>query len=312
MKLIRRTTLTLLLLLLLVPLTLVYAGSLQGGGGQGGGGGEGAGPTLGSLLFSLKYGLALLFVLGGVALIWMKKMNNTVRIIMMALLFVIFGGILIGVHPSPVCATTKPFLYGMRNTFLGMLIFVGVVSLLTNKSFCAMACPGGALQELIYRLPFRKKGNKKAKVAFRISNTVRVFVSVLFLIVVFATGISIFEYISFFELFHWVIPEVTLVVVTLGISIAAVLVTSALLYRPFCYFVCPMGLVTWLLEQIAPSRINLDRETCNDCQICVHLSPCPSVEGILEGKKIRADCHLCGDCIESCPEDSLSFGIRKG
>jgi len=302
MKRARGTFLTLLLLLL--PLTLIQADVLQGG--------EGGGPALGTLLFSLKYGLALLFVICGVALIWIRKMSNTFRIILMTLIFVIFGGILIGVHPSPVCATTKPLVYGLRNPFLAMLIFIGAVSLLANKSFCAMACPGGALQELLYRLPLKKKKNKKPKVAFRVSNTVRSIVAGVYLLLAIIAGISIFEYINFFEIFHWTIPEGTLFIITLGLVIGAVLVISAFLYRPFCYFLCPMGLLTWLLEQIGLSRINLDRETCTDCQICVHVSPCPSVEGILEGNKIRGDCHLCGDCIESCPEDSLSFGIRKG
>jgi ferredoxin len=296
------------LILLLLPLTLIQADVFQGGE-EGGGG---SGPPLGTLLFSLKYGLALLFVIAGVVLIRARQMNNTIRIVLMALIFVIFGGILIGVHPSPVCATTKPLVYGLRNPFLAMLIFIGAVSLLANKSFCAMACPGGALQELIYRLPLAKKKAKKPKVAFRVSNAVRCVVAVIYLLVALIAGISIFEYINFFEIFHWEIPAGTLLVISLAIVIVAVLITSAFLYRPFCYFLCPMGLLTWLVEQIGLSRINLDRETCTDCQICVHLSPCPSVEGILEGKAVRGDCHLCGDCVEVCPEDSLSFGIRKG
>ncbi|MFC1530154.1 4Fe-4S binding protein [Gemmatimonadota bacterium] len=302
----RKSILTLLLLLL--PLTLIQADVLQGGEG----GDQGSGPALGTLLFSLKYGLALIFVIGGTALIWIGKMNKTLRIVLMTLIFIIFGGIVIGVHPSPVCATTKPLVYGLRNPFLAMLIFIGAVSLLANKSFCAMACPGGALQELIYRLPLKKRKNRKPKVAFRVSNTVRSIMAGLYLLLAIVAGISIFEYINFFEIFHWTIPEGTLLLITLGLVITAVLIVSAFLYRPFCYFLCPMGLLTWLVEQIGLSRINLDRATCTDCQICVHVSPCPSVEGILEGKKIRGDCHLCGDCIESCPEDSLSFGFRKG
>lgn len=289
------------LLLILVPVSLLAADAMQG---------QGRGPSLDSLLFSTKYGLTLLFVIVGTVLMWVGQMKHQLRIALMLLAFLIFGGILISVHPSPVCATTKPFIQGMRNPFLVMLVFVGAVTLLFNKSYCGTACPGGALQEFIYWLPFVKKGNRKEKVPFRISNAVRIGVTALFFIFVLTAGISIFEYINFFELFHWTIPGNALLLLTLTVVIVLVLVVSAFYYRPFCYFLCPMGLATWILEQFSLSRVRLDREKCTDCGICVHASPCPAVEGILEEKMIRADCHLCGECIESCPEDALDFGIR--
>jgi len=37
----------------------------------------------------------------------------------------------------------------------------------------------------------------------------------------------------------------------------------------------------------------------------------PAIADIMAQKTIRADCHLCGECLEVCPENSLSFGLRR-
>lgn len=288
-------------LLLLVPVVLFAAETAQI---------RMRGAPLNQLFISEKYGLALLLILILIALLSASKMKRQYRIVMMLVAFIIFGGIVIGVHPSPVCATTKPFTEGMRTPFLAMLIFVGAFTLIANKSFCSTSCPGGALQELLYWLPIVKKGNHLKKIEFKYSNTVRVSVALLFLVVFFTASFSIFEYINYFELFHWVVPADTLLLVTLGVSIVGFSALSLFIYRPFCYFLCPMGLVTWVLEQFSISRIKLDSEKCTSCNICLHKAPCPSVKGILEVKKVRGDCHLCGECIDVCPEDALNFGVR--
>ena len=135
-------------------------------------------PSLSQFWFTTKYGLMLLTAIVGTILIWLNKMKRQIRIALMALAFILFGGIFIGIHPSPVCATTKPFLFGLRTPFLAMLLFVGITTILSNKSFCSMACPGGALQELLYWIPVLK--NRKKKIHFKVSNTVRIVIAAIF------------------------------------------------------------------------------------------------------------------------------------
>ncbi len=261
------------------------------------------------ILLTPKYGLFLLFIVVGSALIWTGNLKRPVRIALMALAFVLFGGIVISVHPSPVCATTKPFLYGLQMPFLGMLIFVGAATLLVNKSFCGTACPGGALQEFLFWLPIVKKGPRYRKIPFKVSNTVRISVIALFLIVVTAFSFPLFEYINYFEIFHWTLPASTVFLITLGIVAIGFSALALFYYRPFCYLLCPMGFLTWVLEQFSLVRVRVDA-SCTSCGICVVKSPCPSIVGIMEGNKIRGDCHLCGECLTTCPENCLSFGIR--
>jgi polyferredoxin len=87
------------------------------------------------------------------------------------------------------------------------------------------------------------------------------------------------------------------------------LVAGVFIFRPFCYLVCPLGLVTWVLEHAAITKVKLDRRKCTDCGVCTKLSPCPAVQPILDGRVSRPDCHACGRCIEVCPEKALRFRV---
>jgi polyferredoxin len=85
-----------------------------------------------------------------------------------------------------------------------------------------------------------------------------------------------------------------------------------LFYRPFCYLVCPIGLLTNLVEQVGLFRVVLKKPPCNDCGVCTTNSPCPTVPEILKGSAYRPDCFSCTSCINSCPSKSLEFGVDCG
>jgi polyferredoxin len=150
-------------------------------------------------------------------------------------------------------------------------------------------------QEIVNRIP--EPFGKKIKLPFKISNGIRISIFVISLIMVLATGSDLYTYhniLNPFELFDWHFELV------LAVLVGAVLVASVFVYRPFCYLVCPVGLLTWLLEYVSIFRVRLLREKCNDCKKCILKSPCP-----------RPDCHACGVCIDACPKDALEFGIWK-
>ncbi len=263
-----------------------------------------------------KIWVAAALALIGTALLMLKKLNARLRLAMMVVAFFAFGvvGVLplgdfaagMGLHPSPMCVIEKPFLFvkagrAIPVVCVSIFVFIARLTLLSNKSFCGWTCPIGAVQEIVYKIPVPKKLRKT--LPFKVSNIVRLLAFLLFVVLTFAAGISLYQYINAFHILHWQLSA------TLIAPIIVAIIGALFVYRPFCYLFCPIGLFTWLLEQASIARIKLDKEACTMCNICVKKSPCPTVPSILEMKRFRPDCHDCGVCIEACPEDALKFRV---
>jgi polyferredoxin len=268
------------------------------------------------LITQTKYIIVYFIAAIGIYLIWAKKLDTKTRIILMSASFLIFGTISYFIHqlfitPTPVCSTTKPFLFGLKNHFLATLIAISILSLIATKGFCGTACPVGALQELLYKIPFLKKLKKNWKVPFKISNSIRTGIAVLFFVIVFTLGFSIYAYINLFDLIHWNFEMPPWELLGLIVFLIVILAASLVLFRPFCYFICPMGLLTWLIEQFSFMRVRIDKSKCTSCGICEVEAPCPSFNDKIDEKKFRADCHLCGTCINECVFDAVYFGLKK-
>jgi len=232
-------------------------------------------------------------------------------------------------HPSPMCGVTKLFMFKVTRgvffpAFLVVFLTIMVPSLFGRKLFCGWVCPLGALQELVNKIPFpwRKKNFN-----FAIFNGIRMALLVFFFLTFWgvkdhiaalagAVGAdagegmwlafapyNVYEPINLFELLHWQID--TLFFVLMGLLV----VFSLVLYRPFCYAVCPIGALTWLLERVSPGRIRVDQNACTQCGLCSEASPCPTIDPLVEGKSLVPDCTSCGECLRSCPENAISFGF---
>jgi len=265
-------------------------------------------------LLSSKYLYVILVTVAGIAIFFLRKLSFKVRLMIMAFSFLLFGVVpvfyeVLFITPSPVCSTTKPFLYGLKPQFLATLTVILGLSLIAGKSFCGNACPVGALQELLYRIPGLKKFKKK--ISFKITNAFRLISYAIFLIVAFAFGISTIMYINLFDLIHWDFNMDALNLAGFILFLVVILGASLFVYRPFCYFICPMGIYTWLLEQVSPLKVRFKKSACNDCGTCKIASPCNAVESIINENKMRGDCHLCGDCIKSCTTSALYYGFKN-
>ncbi|MCK5255289.1 MAG: 4Fe-4S binding protein [Deltaproteobacteria bacterium] len=254
------------------------------------------------LVFSLKYLLYLVVTILAIILLAMRKVSNLLRIFTLFILFVIFG-ILIGIHPSPLCALTKSMLIYHLRSFLPppMIIMAAAMILFTilgNKIFCGWICPLGCVQEVIFKVSVFIK---KFKFPFTITNSIRFSLFAIFLIFIFSFRINIYNFFNPFELFHWQFYAYDLFV------ISVVMLASLFYYRPFCQFLCPAGLITWPFEHLSFFKIHKNNTRCTSCNKCIKESPCTAINSIMQDHKIIPDCYACGKCIESCPEDALSF-----
>ena len=226
-------------------------------------------------------GLRLAFLIGGV------------------LLFGFVFGALIpnGQNPNPV-ASVRTLLAGaliqgkLLAPVAAMLLVLLVASWISNKSICGWACQLGLLQDLLYRLKL-----PKWQPPFWLSNGIRVLAFLALAAGMAVAGLDWIGVIDPFALFQF---DMTL---WIAISVAVILLASLFAYRPWCRFLCPFGLLSWVAEQKSLLRPRVNRDACIQCQRCVKACPSGAMADFYADKACHADCFACGACIATCPKD---------
>ena len=207
-----------------------------------------------------------------------------------------FFKVLVGLYPS---VTEKAIAFA----------FFLVLAIIGNKLICGWACPFGALQELVYSLPVLRRG-KRWKLPFRLSNAIRGALFVVMLLLLFGVvggrkGFVVYHSINPFNLFDFDFDE-WLVPVTIGASLAL----SLFVYRPFCFLVCPFGLLSWLAERLSLTRVQVKLAGCTECGACIRACPSDAMKDIVHGRRFAADCTSCARCLDVCPQDLIRYGLR--
>jgi len=227
------------------------------------------------------------------------------------LIAVIVCGFALGKSPNPMEGTVKVFksMVGLYPSIIEKVlafIFFTFLAVVGNKLICGWACPFGGLQELIYSIPvFRRL--KQRKLSFALTNLIRGGLFAATLLMLFGIignrkGFIIYHYLNPFNLFdldfdHWLI--LTTVVVFLVLSIFT--------YRPFCHFICPFGFVSWIMERFSLIKVNIDKEKCTNCGLCVQACPTQAAKDRVSGKLFGADCFSCARCLNVCPQDAIRY-----
>lgn len=247
-------------------------------------------------------------------LLFKKKLSPKKRLLLTGAGAAVFG-IVFGSDPSPM-GTVKDalFLLTAHGTvfvprIIALAVFLATV-VIANKFICSWGCQFGLLQEFLFRINRNRKDRKgiirQIKVPFVVSNSIRMITFVGLIAGGLLWGFDIIEPVDPFKIFH---PSVLL---RTGIAfIAAILIMSLFIYRPWCHFFCPFGLVSWLFEKLAIFRIKVDYDKCIACMACSKNCPSNVMDTILKKGRIKPDCFSCGTCIESCPTDAVSFTLSR-
>jgi polyferredoxin len=274
----------------------------------------------------------VMLILGAAALFLLlsRKMNKGFKMTLLFIstfLFGIAGNLPVkffssfSMHPSPICSVAKAMLYGFRIPMIVTLAVILFLTLIGPKLFCGYVCPVGALQELIAMWADKMK-IKRIRWNFRISNTVRIGIFLLFVFLsgtailhVFLNGqkiaLTFYDYINAFHGFEFGLQKTFLDTVFHFLPFILTIALAFKLYRPFCYLICPIGLFTNMMEHIALFRVRLKRPPCDDCGACAIKAPCPTVPDILRGSNLRPDCFACDVCVKSCPKNALDYGTKN-
>jgi len=263
----------------------------------------------------VKFGLWFIFLSTVFLLLKKRKVTPGLRKGMLFFALMLFG-VVMGSDPSPM-GTVKDavHLYGTAYVIypprmIALSIFLAIV-LLANKYICAWGCQAGTLQDLIFRI--NQTDNRKAvmgrqiRIPFVLTHAVRGAFFGVFAVVAFLWGLDIIDPIDPFKIY-----KPTFLGLTGGIFVGSVLLASLFLYRPWCHFFCPFGLVGWLVEKISLVKISVNYETCIACQKCAAACPSTVMGAILRrDTKTIPDCFACYACREVCPTGSIRFSTLK-
>jgi ferredoxin len=220
-------------------------------------------------------------------------------------------GFLLGKSPNPMEGAVKVFksmvgLYPDPVMKLLAFLFFLVLALVGAKLICGWACPFGALQEIIYSLPIFRR-TKKRKAPFWLTGTIRGIIFIIMLLFLFGIvggrrGLVIYHYVNPFNLFGFDFDPISILVMV----IAAVII-SFFFYRPFCQFVCPFGLISWILERLSIFSVRIDHGTCTQCGKCIEACPLEAAKGKVNKVILGAECFSCARCLNVCPFDAIAY-----
>ncbi|MHC4547792.1 MAG: 4Fe-4S dicluster domain-containing protein [Planctomycetota bacterium] len=219
-------------------------------------------------------------------------------------------------------------LYHENDTGLFLGIGLLVATILLGRAFCGWICPFGTLHHLMHWLGFPRRTATRLD-GNRYRGIYRIKYWILGILVVAALlgslQIGLLDPIALLSrsVTDAIFPAVDTGLRAVGlpgihpsatpvfagawlIGLLFVLFLFLNLWQPrfFCRALCPLGALLGLFSRFALFRIHRDPVTCDGCNLCSK-----GCEGAAEPEaKVRlAECMVCMNCLEDCPEGAIGF-----
>lgn len=187
------------------------------------------------------------------------------------------------------------------SSFILMIISI-VLALGFGPLICGWVCPFGSLQEWlsnIGRKIFKKRYNNI--IPYKIDKYLRFLRYVLLALVIYntaATAKLMFQNIDpYYALFSFWTGEVA---IAAYIILAATILLSLIIERPWCKYACPYGAFLGIFNLFRLFKIRRSSSTCINCKLCD--KACPMNIKISESN-IVSD-HQCISCMKCTSESS--------
>ncbi|OPZ74268.1 MAG: putative electron transport protein YccM [Firmicutes bacterium ADurb.Bin456] len=199
----------------------------------------------------------------------------------------------------------------------GILLLLGG---LLGRFICGWLCPFGLVQELLYKLPTPKYRPGQQLNGL---NNLKYVTLILFVFLLPALGLpylngsAFCKYLCPAETLEAYLPLLAVqpsLMATAGflfkwklILLALLVVAAALICRPFCRYICPLGAVYGRLNRLSLLRLGIDQEHCKKCGVCQ--------ERCELGLDVTKDpdspeCIRCTQCFAGCQDELLQVRLR--
>ena len=210
--------------------------------------------------------------------------------------------------------------YTLSMLVLGFLMLVGTV---LGRAVCGFLCPFGWFQDMLYKLPVKKFSTRHLKpLTYLKYGILVVFVFLLPAFWTNALGMgnpTFCKYVCPQGVLQGALPLAAVdssIRAALGslftwkfALLAGIVVLSAMLYRPFCKWLCPLGAIYGLFHRISLYRIAFHAPKCVQCGKCSSIC---KMDCNPTKDPNSAECIRCGDCAAVCPVGALEKGIGVG
>ena len=198
---------------------------------------------------------------------------------------------------------------------LGWMMLLGLVF---GRWICGWLCPFGWMQELLYHIPIPVSKWRKSSLTGFLSRlkVLWAVLFVLFLPLAFwlgqGTGVPAFcKYLCPAGTLEAAGPLLLLnptlaraagwLTVWKFVVLAVFLLAMLVIYRPFCRFLCPLGVWYGLFQTRAAFGVKVDMARCTHCGSCVQVC---SMDVQMAGDR---ECISCGECQPVCPQQAITF-----
>ena len=229
------------------------------------------------------------------------------------------GACPIGAYQAVVGSSKFRFSYYIT----GFLLLVGV---LLGRFLCGFLCPFGWFQELLHKIPTKKRSTKKLKPLTYLKYAVLLgMVCLMPALLVNDVGMGdpffckylcpqgVLEGAIPLSLVHSGIRAALGALFTWKCSILlGVVVLSVVFYRPFCKWLCPLGAIYALLNKVSLFQMKVDKHKCISCGKCAQA--CKMDVDVTQTPN-HTECIRCGMCVRACPTNAVrvrcGFGDGK-
>ena len=218
-------------------------------------------------------------------------------------------------------ATLNSREYHISMYVVGLLVIFGTA---LGRFVCGFLCPFGLLQDLLFKIPFFKKlrslpGEKGLRWLRFVFLGVFVILLPMFVIDITGLGESWFcKYICPVGTLEGGIPLVLLDKAMRGatgflfkwklVILIITLLSSIIIYRPFCRYICPLGAIYGIFNKISFYRYTIDAEKCTRCGECQKIC---KLDIPVWKEPNSMDCIRCGDCKAGCKNNAICLNKKS-
>ena len=204
---------------------------------------------------------------------------------------------------------------------VGLLVVIGA---LLGRFVCGWLCPFGLVEDLVHKIPFFKKvktlpGERFLRYLRYVVLGVLVLALPMLLKNDFGTGSPWFCKLMCpsgtllagipLTLRNPLLASQTGLLFWWKIGVlAAILLLSLYVWRPFCRYLCPLGAIYGLFNPVAAVRFRIEKDKCTSCGACKRACKMDIATFVTPNSM---DCVRCGDCMRACPTHAIHTTLSR-